>query len=116
MIIIAHLIIPHDHHSDSSVFSKYELCQNKNVDHHPIKSHGFPFHCHSLNDLTFEKNTTVIPVFTDIPLINFYIPDFVNSDIPDSPLSDIRIKDFHKPLIDIYFLRLAPLRAPPSLI
>lgn len=116
VIIIAHLLIPHDHHSDCSVFNNHELCQNNIFDHHPLKSHGFPIHCHSLNDLTLEKIATVLPVCNGIQSINLFIPGFVNQDIPDSPLSEIRIKDFHKPLLDTYFLRFAPLRAPPSLI
>jgi hypothetical protein len=115
LVIIAHLLIPHDHHFDSSAFSKDDSCQTENTKH-PAKTPGFPFHCHSLNDLAFEKISYNLVVSQVIPIFDLFLVSFSDSVITASNSLDSQIRDFHKPLIDIDFLRLSLLRAPPAMI
>lgn len=115
LVIMAHLLIPHDHHSDSSVFNKDNECHAGNTSH-PDKSPVFPMHCHALNDLTFEKTSSVIFVYNDIPAFDLFIVSLFDSVVPDIDLSRIKIKDFHKPLKETDFLRLSPFRGPPALV
>ena len=52
-VFIAHMMIPHDHHSSSS-----EKCNQESLlSHASSHSHkpGFPAHCHAFNDLASEK-------------------------------------------------------------
>jgi hypothetical protein len=58
IILVAHLIVPHDHHlSDSNASADWSLpCSKSSNDHH----HGFPIHCHAFNDLASEKATTFV--------------------------------------------------------
>jgi len=112
LVIMAHLLIPHDHHSDCSVFNKDNECHAGNTTH-PDKSPVFPLHCHALNDLTFEKTSPVFFVSNDIPAFDLFIVSLFDSVIPVSTLSGIKIMDFHEPLIETDFLRLSPFRAPP---
>lgn len=115
LVIIAHLFIAHDHHSDCSVFNKENDCHADNTKL-PAKSPAFPLHCHALNNLTFEKTATIFFVNNNIPTCDLFILSFFDSAISVSSSSYIKIKDFQKPLIETDFLRLSPLRAPPSLI
>jgi len=115
LVIIAHLIIPHDHHSDSSVFNKGNGCHADNTQH-STKLPGFPIHCHAFNDLTFEKTSTTVIVYNDIPVCDLFILSFLDSTISVSGLSCVGIKDFQDPLIEIDLLRLSPFRAPPALV
>ena len=114
LVIIAHLLIPHDHHSDSG-FNNGNDCHASNTGH-PANSPGFPMHCHALNDLTFEKTSPIFVVHNNIPTCELFILNFVESAIPVSSFSYIKIKDFHKPLIETDFLRFSPFRAPPALV
>jgi hypothetical protein len=114
-VIIAHLLIPHDHHFDSSSLSKDDSCQTENTQH-PAKTPGFPFHCHGLNDLTFEKISSNLVVSQVIPIFDLFPVSLSDAVITTSNSLDSKIKDFHKPLIDIDFLRLSLLRAPPAMI
>jgi len=113
-VIIAHLMIPHDHHSDCSVFNKDNECHAGNTAHHD-KSPSFPVHCHALNDLTFEKTTTAFFVHS-IPICNLFNVTLFDLVISDSNLYCIKIKDSPKPLKDADFLRLSPFRGPPALV
>ena len=58
LFILAHQIIPHDHHLVESVSYRGDSCplSNNKSDHHP----EFPVHCHALNDLTSEKVNVII--------------------------------------------------------
>jgi len=113
LVIMSHLFIPHDHHSDSSVFSKENDCHAENMKHHS-KSPAFPLHCHALNDLTFEKTTTVFFANNNIPTCDLFFHSFVESVISNPASSCVNFKDFHIPLIETDFLRLSPFRAPPA--
>jgi hypothetical protein len=115
LVIIAHLLIPHDHHSDCSVFNKENDCHADNTKL-PVKSPAFPLHCHALNDLTFEKTATIFFVNNNIPTCDLFILSFVESAISASASSYINLRDFHIPLIETDFLRLSSFRAPPALV
>jgi len=115
VVIIVHSFVPHDHHSDCSVFNKENECQSDNTQH-PVKIPVFPLHCHALNELTFERTPSNFVVNNDIPVCDLFILSFFDSVISASALSNIRIKDFQKPLIENEFLRLSPFRAPPVFV
>ena len=114
-VIIVHSFIPHDHHSDCSVFNKENECQADNT-RHPVKIPVFPFHCHALNELTFERTPSNIIVNNNIPVCDLFILSFFDSVISVSALSNLRIKGFQKPLIEKKFLLLSPFRAPPVFV
>jgi hypothetical protein len=86
LVIIAHLLIPHDHHSDCSVFNNDNECHAQNTAHHD-KSPAFPMHCHALNDLTFEKASNTFLIYSDIPTCDLFILNRFDSCLPDSDLS-----------------------------
>lgn len=115
LVIVAHLFIAHDHHSDSTISDKEGICHSNKTEQ-PTKSSGFPLHCHALNDITFNKVSTIIFVHNDIPTCDLFITCFFDSVISATTLSGIKIKDFQKPIIVTDFLRLSPFRAPPSLV
>jgi hypothetical protein len=113
-VIIAHLVIPHDHHSDCSLPVNQESCHSGNIEH-PEKTHSFPFHCHALNELTFERTSFNIAIFNDIPTCQLFISDFIESTGSTTTLSYLKILDSQKPFIEADLLLLAPYRAPPTL-
>ena len=114
LVIIAHQMVPHDHHSDASVFNMGNAC-HANQPEQPAKSPAFPLHCHALNDLTFEKTSTTFVVNQNVSPGDIFILSFFDSNIYDFALLSVNIGDFQKPFIDIDFLRLSSLRAPPAL-
>lgn len=115
LVIIAHLLIPHDHHSDCSVFNKDNECRADNTKL-PAKAPIFPFHCHALNDLTSEKATPSFVICNNFPVCDLFTFSFFDSGIPKIAFSRIRFKDFQTPVIESDFLRLSNFRAPPALI
>jgi hypothetical protein len=115
LVIIAHLMIPHDHHSESSGFNKENEFHANNTEL-PAKAPVFPIHCHALNDLTFEKMSTNFVVYNDFPTCDLFLIRFFDQLVPTSTLSWNIIKDFQNPVLETDFLRLSPFRAPPSLI
>jgi hypothetical protein len=53
VVIMAHTVIPHDHHTESSCAIPDASCnaqENGNSHHNPL-----PVHCHAFNDLVCEK-------------------------------------------------------------
>jgi len=115
LVIMAHLMIPHDHHSDCSVFSKENECHAENTKL-PVKTPVFPIHCHALNDLTFEKASVIIAVHNDFVTCDLFTVSFFDSAISNFDLPGIKIKVFTKPILETDFLRLSPFRAPPSYV
>lgn len=115
LVIMAHLAIPHDHHSDCSVFSKENECHADNTKL-PVKAPAFPIHCHALNDLTFEKASVIIVVHNDYVACDLFTVSLFDSAISTLDLPGIKIKDFPKPILETDFLRLSPFRAPPSFV
>ena len=115
LVIMAHLAIPHDHHSDCSSLSQENECHADNTKL-PVKAPVFPIHCHALNDLTFEKASVIFVVHNDLVTCDLFTVSFFDSAISTFDLPGIKIKDFPKPLLETDFLRLSPFRAPPSFV
>ncbi len=115
LVIMAHLMIPHDHHSDCSGFSKENECHAENT-RLPVKVPVFPIHCHALNDLTVEKASVIYIVHNDLSTCDLFTVSSFNSAISTLDLSGIKIKDFPEPLLETDHLRLSSLRAPPSFV
>jgi hypothetical protein len=115
LVILAHLFVAHDHHSECSVFVQADDCHANNTGH-PVKSPVFPFHCHVLNDLTFEKTAPVYFVNNNIPTCDLFILNLFDSTHSVSSIPTIKLTDFQKTLIEADFLCLSLFRAPPSLI
>jgi hypothetical protein len=53
VVITAHQVIPHDHHSGNEAFGNDQKCplSGESSSHHK----GLPLHCHAFNDLSSEK-------------------------------------------------------------
>jgi hypothetical protein len=108
LIITAHLIIPHDHHSTDLCGKMEDKCPLNDGKTRP--DHGFPMHCHAFNDLVAEK--FVKPVLTrNIQYHDFSIPDF--SDIVKDQVSLTTISACQKKISNIDYFGLSSLRAPP---
>jgi hypothetical protein len=58
LTLMAHNIIPHDHHITGTDNGERESCpaSEERQHHHPL----FPAHCHAFNDLAAEKFTPVV--------------------------------------------------------
>ena len=108
-------MIPHDHHSECSVFNKENQCHADN-NKIPEKAPVFPIHCHALNDLTFEKASVILVVHNDFTTCDLFTISFLEPDISVLDLPGIKVKDFPKPILETDFLRLSPFRAPPSFV
>jgi len=112
LVITAHVIIPHDHHSADSFTAKEDACPFSNGK--TGQSSGFPIHCHAFNDLASEKASTYFLTenirYNDVSISGF--PDALTFELQ---VSCITIIDLQKPFTDSHLLELSPLRAPPSL-
>lgn len=110
LVINAHLMIPHDHHSSDIFGSKEDTCPV--TDNKPVHNHGFPLHCHAFNDLTAEK------------FVKFIVSKNIQSDyLSIAGFSDVvkfqgylaTVSDSGQSFRESHFLDLSPLRAPPYL-
>ena len=115
LVIIAHLMVPHDHHSDCSVFNEENECHASNTAL-PASAPAFPLHCHALNDMTFEKAAITIVVYKDFTACDLFTFSLFDSVIPKSALSVLKMMDFQSPIIETDILFLSPFRGPPSLV
>lgn len=112
LVIIAHLVIPHDHHSDCSASNKENECHADNTGN-PVKPSGFPLHCHALNDLTFERTSSNFVVCNNVPACDLFILSFIESSTLSTSFACIRIKDFQKSFTETDLCHFPSLRAPP---
>ena len=112
LVIIAHLIIPHDHHLSDSFTTRENACPvSKGKTGH---TSGFPMHCHAFNDLTSEK--AIIYFFTEnIRHNDFGIGSIFSPYTFKLQFSGIAIFEILRVSTDSHFLEYAVLRAPPSL-
>lgn len=112
LVVIAHLIIPHDHHLNDSFATKQDICPVS--DGKTGHSSGFPLHCHAFNDLTSEKAITFLltKIFLDEDIIISRYSDIFSF---GSQIRSVTICNLLKPCRDLYFPEFSPLRAPPSL-
>jgi hypothetical protein len=110
LAIIAHMIIPHDHHYICPENGTSESCpvsQEKST-HHPV----FPAHCHAFSDLAAEKFTPLIQKQDNscsIALVKWY-PDNL---IPALYSPSAVFTDNGRPVPEIHLCLSSPFRAPP---
>ena len=112
LAIIAHIIIPHDHHLAGLFINQEDVCpvSNGKTGH----SSGFPIHCHAFNDLASEKATKFV-LTRNIPTNDISISGFPDASAFEFQVPRIMIYDIRKPFPDSPLLELSQLRAPPSL-
>lgn len=108
--LVAHSVIPHDHHLFSTV-NDTDQCP---VSHeHPSQHPVFPAHCHAFNDMAAEKAVKLV-IKKDsgaAPAEIILIPLTHSVGLPFSG----RIKGWAVSLASGRFAEgLAPLRAPPA--
>jgi hypothetical protein len=109
IIILAHQIIPHDHHSTDLYGDKEEGCP---VSHEmPVHKNGLPVHCHAFNDLTAEETIKVVPAL----MVNSNDFNLSNKlEIPYNQVLIITITDDHTLSVFPQFLEVNSFRAPPA--
>ena len=73
----------------------------------------FPFHCHALNDLTFEKTNSLV-VFQTISYVRPFCSKFFEADILVAELDEIHPHDYQETTNQDRFSPLSPFRAPLS--
>jgi hypothetical protein len=112
LIIIAHLVVPHDHHLADLFSNHSDSCplSNGRASHSP----AFPFHCHAFNDLSSEKATIFI-ITHNIQNNDVVISTIFNSFVFELQFSGKAIFDIREPVICSDVPELSSLRAPPSL-
>ncbi len=110
LIIIAHQVIPHDHHSFDSECVKEDV--SSSCDTNPFHNHGLPRHCHAFNELTAGETIKIIPVTWQTD----YLLSDENTGIPYSQISAIIFTEHHTLTVKGYPADLNSLRAPPSLV
>jgi hypothetical protein len=112
-VLIAHLLLPHDHHLTETFSNQDENCPVSNdISHHHS---GFPVHCHAFNELTAVK-AIIYSVLKYIQDDNISTGDCPDSFTFSLPGSEIKITNNPMPVQVSYLPGLSPLRAPPSLI
>jgi hypothetical protein len=108
LVITAHLIIPHDHHSSDLYGNKEDECPV--TDGKSGHNHGLPVHCHAFNDLVTEKVIKYIPG-KHIQSHDFTLYDF--NKISDFQTFHITIIEQHKTFASNPTVEFYALRAPP---
>lgn len=116
LILFAHQFIPHDHHSENSFSADNIECQSHQNSHSDHPHSGFPIHCHSLNDLTFEKRTSVIPFSVELHIFFFFASEIINPRVSKEYNSSFWHILQNQTYPTSVFLTSSSLRAPPSLI
>lgn len=113
VVIISHLIIPHDHHFSIQNNSLKDSCQmpDEKSGRHPL----LPAHCYAFNDLTAEKSTP-LKIIRQLDQTGFatviWFPDYL---IPGQHISQTVLPASDKPFQQIYITDFFPFRAPPCL-
>ena len=110
--ILAHMIIPHDHHILETFSDQEQNCPASN--HQTGHSPGYPIHCHAFNDLASEEAR-----FYNISQnIQDSFPALVSLPadlIFELQASGLRIIDLQNPFLSSYYPVNSLLRAPPFL-
>jgi hypothetical protein len=112
-VLIAHLLLPHDHHLTETFSNQDENCPVSNdISHHHS---GFPVHCHAFNELTAVK-AIIYSVLKYIQDDNISTGDCPDSFTFSLQLAEIKITNNTIPVPALYHPGLSLLRAPPSII
>lgn len=110
LIIIAHMIIPHDHHLAGTIPGQDDTCpfSKEETGNHE----GFPIHCHAFNDLSAEEASTL--VFSAYFHFTF---DLLNSStdpfLPDLSINSGGLFEIRGSIPGLYTCSISLLRAPP---
>jgi hypothetical protein len=112
LLLTAHSIIPHDHHSQESFGAIENSCLASG--HQSDHNSKFPGHCHALNDLTSEK-AIVYSFPGNIRFINFMATENARLLTFESYLNSFIIIELPEHLPVSHLLELSPFRAPPVL-
>jgi hypothetical protein len=112
LAIVAHMVIPHDHHLSESVAGQADACPAS--DNKTGHKTGLPIHCHALHDLTSDKVYKVqnIRVAQNIVFENTNWSDITTF---KNQFPGITIIDLPEPFFDSYLPELSPLRGPPAI-
>lgn len=112
LVVMAHMVIPHDHHLNDSFATRQDMCPVSNGE--TGRNNLPPLHCHAFNDLASEKATTFLlaKILQDKDIIISRFSDIFASELQ---IPGVAIYNLLQPYRDLYFLELSPLRAPPSL-
>ena len=113
LAIVAHMIIPHDHHLSDSTAGQDDSCPVS--DNTPGHKTGFPIHCHALHDLASEK-AVIYQIISLVQQEYFIITNSSESTEPHFLLSIESTTVRKEALSEIYLLQHSSLRAPPSII
>jgi hypothetical protein len=107
--LVAHLIIPHDHHIADAFPEQDDNCNSKNNHSH----NGIPVHCHAFNDLAAEKAGRIIIVDKHKNITSDYTCEEVTSitHFNEAITSTHTLSD---PLFTCFFSESLHLRAPPA--
>jgi hypothetical protein len=111
LAMVAHMVIPHDHHLAGQVNGLKDSCHlSHEKSHHPF----FPVHCNAFNDLAAEKfpPLTVNQAYQTSFVSIIWYPDYYK---PALHLSQKISDNTWKPFPEIYITNFSPFRAPPSL-
>ena len=109
--ILAHLIIPHDHHLAESDITQEDRCPAS--DNNSNHNKGLPVHCHAFNDLTTEKVVNTFNI-RHIRLTDVIHGILFNNPISFTQFSCLTILNIFKLPVNSGILELSSLRAPPS--
>lgn len=113
MVLLAHSFLPHDHHSDTSAID--ETCSSHHSESGKSeKSTGFPIHCHALNDLACEKNTSLV-VNPKFPVDDLWAVTDENAFAVGLFYTNHRFFDFQELQTCSIVRELSYLRGPPVL-
>jgi hypothetical protein len=112
LLLTAHSIIPHDHHSQESFGAIENSCPAS--DHQSDHNSKFPGHCHALNDLTSEK-ALVYSFWGSLRYIDFIANDNASAANLESYLHSFILIELPEHLPVSHLLELSPFRAPPVL-
>jgi hypothetical protein len=110
LVIIAHMLIPHDHHLADPIPGQEESCpaSDGKTSHHS----GFPVHCHALNYLYSEEDTAFsADVYFQITKVLF-----INNNSHFNKELQIILSGYYEPqrsVPDHYLSDFVHLRAPP---
>jgi hypothetical protein len=112
LILIVHLVIPHDHHYNG-LYSEQDLkCPLK--DNQAGDHRGFPLHCNAFNDFATDRVIEYIFIYN----LHNFIPDFNCDDellFPPYRSTIILVTNYDQPPINPILFDLFLLRAPPAL-
>ncbi|MFW5753526.1 MAG: hypothetical protein ACOCV9_01875 [Marinilabiliaceae bacterium] len=116
LIIFAHEVIPHHHHTHSAYIHNYSVghdaCDHSENDSSPYDDSST--HCHAFNDITVERQTFIKISQPELSIdSDLFLPVDLTSGFEDAEESpaQVYLPDFWGP--DLLLFSVAPHRGPP---